>query len=220
MSTAKRRSAEGVSSGGVGEAVNVRRLLALGLYGVGAALAYAQAEADATGGECGCGVTTQQLTRTLERVGLGLVDPTGQDPDRAVGGVVIYVSRFGNGVVGVGSLRAGEYATPEAGSYFQIGSVSKVVAGLILAAMVETPGSGIGPHDPVNLHLRPDIRAPTHQGTEITLEHLVSHYGALLTMPDNLHGPPWSPAMDYSRQDLAEYLSSYSLAVAPGSNYH
>lgn len=148
-----------------------------------------------------------------------LVEPGGTDANRAVGLVVVVVNAQGTRVFGFGARRAGESLPPDGTTCFQIGSVSKVFTGLLLAAMVDDPAGGLRPDDPANRHLGPDLRVPAFGAQPVTLLHLVSHRAAMPDMPDNLTGPPTSPALDYSRAQLSNFLSGLVLPVPPGSTY-
>jgi len=159
------------------------------------------------------------LAAEVTRLAAPLVDVTGGDPARAVGVAVVVVSEAGTRVFGFGAPRVGETAPPDGATGFPLGSVSKVFTGLLLASAIEASGGTVTPDDPVNAHLAADIRAPALGGVAITLEHLVSHYGALPDFPDNMTGPRFSPAADYSREQLATFLSGLVLERAPGSAY-
>lgn len=146
-----------------------------------------------------------------------IVDPSGGDPSRAVGAVVVLVSEPHTSVVGVGALRKGGQEAPDGDTFFQIGSVTKVFTGLLLAARVE---QGVEPDTPVADLLVGGMQVPDFEGVPITVEQLASHYGAMPDeLPDNVSGPAWSPAMGYSRADLATFLEGYVLPYAPGTQY-
>ncbi len=158
-----------------------------------------------------------QLEAQVADLAETLVDPSGQDASRAVGVVVILVSESYTGVLGFGALRKGGTQRPDGGTFFQIGSVTKVLTGLLLASRVE---QGLAADTAVNDLLANDVQAPSFSNVPITLEQLASHYGAMPhELPDNVTGPAWSPAKDYSRAQLAEYLAGYGLPYSPGSQY-
>jgi len=97
--------------------------------------------------------------------------------------------------------------------------VSEPYSGVVGFGALRAGETELAADDEVNDHLGADLRAPSHAGGEITLEHLVSHYGSLPNMPDNLTGPPMSPATDYSRAELGDCLDRTVLDSAPGSAY-
>ncbi|MFM1770135.1 MAG: hypothetical protein RJA22_2664 [Verrucomicrobiota bacterium] len=148
-----------------------------------------------------------------------LVDASGTDASRAVGLVVVVVNAQATRVHGFGALRAGGTLPPDGATCFQIGSVSKAFTGLLLASLVEDPAGGVRPEDPVNRHLGPDLRAPAFGTQPVTLLQLATHRGSMPDFPDNMTGPPTSPALDYSRAQLSNFLSGLVLPVPPGSTY-
>lgn len=164
-------------------------------------------------------MATAGLTGEIARLATPLVDASGADTNRAVGLVVAVASRDVNQVFGFGALRAGGTNAPDGGTFFQIGSVSKALTGLLLASLAEDSAVAVDPNSPANSHLATDVRLPDFQGQPITLAQLASHYASLPEMPTNLTGPPTSPAAGYTRTQLADYLSTLTLSSAPGSAY-
>lgn len=101
---------------------------------------------------------------------------------------------------------------------FELGSISKVFTGLLLAAMA-TDGD-IGLDDPLVHHLPGDVRAPTHDGAEPTLGQLSSHTSGLPRLPSNLAPLDMSdPYAAYTEAALFSFLTDYELARAPGGQY-
>jgi D-alanyl-D-alanine-carboxypeptidase/D-alanyl-D-alanine-endopeptidase len=142
------------------------------------------------------------------------VDATGATAERAVGIAVAVLSARRAEVFGFGARRVGG-ETPDGDTFFQIGSVSKIFTGLLLAIVVESTAFAISPTDPVDAHLQSDLQL----GRAVTLQQLVSHYASFPQMPDNRTGPPYSPAYDYSRADLADFLGRYVPKDPPGTRY-
>ena len=138
-------------------------------------------------------------------------------PEGAVGLVVAVVTPEHTEVIGLGT-RVIEGEPVNAQTVFQIGSISKVVTGLLLATMIESPDYSLQADDPVNQYLQ-GITAPDFEGQPITLEQLVTHYSSLPNFPDNLMGPMTSPGLDYSRDLLGDFLARHALTHAPGSQY-
>lgn len=154
------------------------------------------------------------------------VDPASPDDlTTCIGAVVGVVTPHEQRVFGFGATRANGSQIPDGDTVFQIGSVSKVFTGLALARFI-VDGPQAKPTDPVNDLLAPDIQAPAG----ITLGHLVSHYSGLPTFPTNMVDrdgdgkpdaghDPLSPAADYSRKDLAQFLAGYTPPKKPGTTY-
>jgi len=125
-------------------------------------------------------------------------------------------------VVGVmeadGSTRAFAAGEPGAGaqpfgeqSVFEIGSITKVFTGILLADMVAK--GEVALDDPVAKYLPEDkVTMPTRGGRAITLLDLSTHRSGLPRMPDNFSpADPANPYADYSVEMLYEFLSSHEL---------
>jgi CubicO group peptidase (beta-lactamase class C family) len=164
-------------------------------------------------------VASATLADEVTRLATPLVDASGLNPNRSVGLVVVVATRDGNQVFGFGAVRAGTTNRPAGHTFFQIGSVSKSLTGLMLAAAIEDSAGAIAANDPVNAHLASDLRVPGWPGQPVTLEHLATHLASLPDMPTNLTGPVTSPGKDYSRTQLAEYLATLTLPAPPGGSY-
>jgi CubicO group peptidase (beta-lactamase class C family) len=134
---------------------------------------------------------------------IGLVDPTRKDG-------VTYL-RFGRT-----SPEIAEAPGPEA--IFEIGSVSKVLTGLLLA---DAAGKGEVSLDTEVAKLLPfGVRFPDKDGARPTLAHLASHRSGLPTLPDNL--APESlldPYATFGPRQLYAYLERAELLFVPGEHY-
>ena len=80
-------------------------------------------------------------------------------------------------VVGYGRVRAGAPDLPDSGTIFEIGSVTKVFTGLLLADLAEQ--GIVGLDDPLASHLPAWVRVPTFKGHQVTLGDLASHAAGL-----------------------------------------
>ena len=125
--------------------------------------------------------------------------------------------------IAIGLLEAdGSIRTLEAGSagmgedplspttLFEIGSITKVFTGTLLADMV---GRGeVSLDDPVRAYLPAGVTMPSRNGTEITLADLSSHRSSLPRLPDNMAPADMSdPYADYTADMLYDFLSSHEL---------
>lgn len=118
-------------------------------------------------------------------------------------------------VRGYGHVSTDDSATPNGQTIYEIGSVSKVFTGLLLAdAMVDgrvslvTPVQDLLP-DGVTMKQR-DERLP------IRLWHLSTHTSGLPRLPDNMTpADPNNPYADYDREKLMAFLSSYQPSKRP-----
>ena len=99
---------------------------------------------------------------------------------------------------------------------FEIGSITKVFTGLVLADMAEK--GEVKLDDPIQTYLPPGVTAPTRSGKPITLAELAAHSSGLPRLPTNLASKDASnPYADYSYDQLWGFLSSYRLPRDPGS---
>lgn len=146
------------------------------------------------------------------------------DPEICTAIVVGIVAGTTHVAFGYGAATPGGTIAPDGDSIFQIGSVSKVFTGLILARMILDSGGLMRINDAVITYLHDDLAVPAVR--DITLGELVSHYGGFPAMPPfgdrngdgspNLPVDPMSPASGYSRRDLAVYLKTF---VRPEKKY-
>ncbi|MBT8489384.1 MAG: serine hydrolase [Gemmatimonadetes bacterium] len=107
--------------------------------------------------------------------------------------------------------RAGEGGPPlDARTLFEIGSITKVFTGTLLADMARR--GEVALDDPVRVYLPDGVSAPTRNGREITLEDLATHRSGLPRLPANMApADPANPYVDYTPQLLYDFLSSYDL---------
>ena len=107
---------------------------------------------------------------------------------------------------------------PGADAIFEIGSVSKVLTGLLLADAAARGEVGL---DTEAAKLLPfGVRFPDRNGVRPTLAHLASHRAGLPSLPDNL--APESlldPYAKYGPRQLYSYLERAELLFVPGEAY-
>lgn len=77
---------------------------------------------------------------------------------------------------------SGEAAHAPPGAIYEIGTLSRVFAGLLLADMVER--GEVSLDDPASKYSPPGAKLPSRPGPAITLRHLVTHTAALPDLPD------------------------------------
>jgi CubicO group peptidase (beta-lactamase class C family) len=103
-------------------------------------------------------------------------------------------------------------------SVFEIGSITKVFTGILLADMVQRGEVSLG--DPVSKYLPTDVTIPSRNGREITLLDLSTHRSALPRLPGNMAPKDASnPYADYTVDQLYAFLSSHQLRRDIGSQY-
>ena len=114
---------------------------------------------------------------------------------------------------------AGPNARPlGARSVFEIGSITKVFTGTLLADMVARGDVSLS--DPVSDYLPDAVIMPSRGGREITLLDLSTHHSALPRLPDNMSPADGSnPYADYSVEQMYAFLSGHELRRDIGSAF-
>ncbi|MGI5860451.1 MAG: serine hydrolase [Myxococcales bacterium] len=107
----------------------------------------------------------------------------------------------------------GAAVTPD--TLFEIGSITKVFASILLADMVIRGEAQLD--EPVSALLG-GARVPSLDGVEISLEHLSTHSSGLPQMPSNLEPADLAnPFADYTVEKMLAFLADYTLPRAPGA---
>jgi D-alanyl-D-alanine-carboxypeptidase/D-alanyl-D-alanine-endopeptidase len=137
---------------------------------------------------------------------------------KAVGMVVATIEPDGSSsMAAFGS--AGPGAKPlDAESVFEIGSITKVFTGILLAEMADR--GEVKLDDPVALHLPADVRVPERHGRKITLLDLSTQTSGLPRMPDNFRPSNLAnPYADYTVAQMFDFLGRYQLARDIGAEF-
>ena len=137
---------------------------------------------------------------------------------RRVGLVVGYVA---GGEEWVARVRAHRHRRPRParrGAIFEIGSVTKVFTGLLLADLAER--GIVGLDDPLARYLPASVRVPAFEGREIILADLASHTSGLPRNPKGMLGR-WlrdrhNPFAALTVEDVHEGLARTRLRRRPG----
>ena len=137
---------------------------------------------------------------------------------QSVGVVVGVIEPTGRRIIAYGKLVDGDKRPLNGDTIFEIGSVTKVFAALLLADMVIR--GEVSLTDPVSKYLPPDVKVPERGGRQITLEDLATHTSGLPPMPSNFEPKDASnPFANYSVEQLYQFLPSYQLTRDIGSQY-
>ena len=134
---------------------------------------------------------------------------------KAVGLVVGRLQGTNRSVVAVGTMALGSSRPVDGDTVFEIGSVTKVFTGTLLADMANR--GEVQPNDPATNYV--SMRMPSRDGQVITLAHLASHRSGLPREIENRPPGENKPSPAYSRQLVSEFLSGYELPRDPGSAY-
>ena len=122
-------------------------------------------------------------------------------------------------IVAAGRRGADDPRPLDGQAIFEIGSVSKVFTGILLAEAVERKEVRL---DQPVAELLPDAIREKFSGdkAKITLRMLSQHLSGLARMPDNFKPKQAdNPYADYSVEQMYEYLGSGTLNRAPGEKY-
>ncbi len=107
---------------------------------------------------------------------------------------------------------------PDAGSLFEIGSITKVFTTIALAEMADRGELRL--EDPLQSFLPEGVRAPVHEGRAITLLDIATQSSGLPRLPDNLRISNMAdPYADYTVEQMLAFLSGHTLRRAPGGQY-
>lgn len=137
---------------------------------------------------------------------------------KSLGIVVSLIDDKGTRIVSYGKPSQDGAQTVNGDSVFEIGSVTKVFTATLLADMVER--SELNLDDPISKFLPKTVKAPAHDGKEITLRQLSSQVSGLPRMPANFAPKDQTnPYADYSVEQMYAFLSGYSLTRDPGVQY-
>lgn len=129
--------------------------------------------------------------------------------------VVAVVDGDRSHVYAFGKLANGN--APDAGTVFQIGSVTKTFTATLLAEAVD---KGEVKLDTPVASLLPGFKLPSRDGKPITLGELASQFSGLPRLPGNLDpANPQDPYADYDAAKLKAFLASYKLPRDPGASY-
>jgi CubicO group peptidase (beta-lactamase class C family) len=110
-------------------------------------------------------------------------------------------------VVGYGRLSATDERVPDGDTVFEIGSITKVFTGILLAQAVLN--GEVKLDDPISMYLPEGVTAPEYEGKSITLLDLATHTSGL----------PGSLYSIYTLEQMYAFLSRYRLTHEPGSSY-
>ena len=103
---------------------------------------------------------------------------------------------------------------PGAHTLFEIGSVTKVLTGVLLAREVENRMVTLD--EPVQA-LLPELRLPTYEGQPVRLVHLATYSAGYPWMPTNWVS--WRNGETYSPAEWKTFLESFALPRAPGARF-
>lgn len=139
----------------------------------------------------------------------------------AVGMVVGVVDGRRTAIFGYGQLSPQSPQTPDGRTLFEIGSVTKVFTGMLLADAVHRQEVAL--EDPLAKHLPPHVQVPEWDGRAVTLLDLATHTSGLPRLPPNLLPQiakyPRNPYAHYTVAQMYDALAEIRLGSRPGTKY-
>jgi CubicO group peptidase (beta-lactamase class C family) len=137
---------------------------------------------------------------------------------QGVGIVVGIIEPKGRRIVAYGAVNQGDTRPLSGDTVFEIGSATKVFTSLLLADMVQRGEVKLS--DPVAKYLPAEVKVPERGGRVITLLDLSTHTSGLPRLPTNLRPKDSAnPYVDYTAEQLYQFLSSYELPRDIGSEF-
>ena len=135
-----------------------------------------------------------------------------------VGIVVGVIDAKGRRVVASGSLAKDDKRTLDGDTVYEIGSMTKVFTSLVLMDMVQR--GEVALTDPISKYLPSGVKVPERNNRKITLQDLSTQSSGLPRMPLNFQPrDELNPFVDYSVEQLYEFLSGYQLTRDIGDKY-
>lgn len=110
-----------------------------------------------------------------------------------------------------------ETKLPDQHTIYEIGSITKVFTGILLAdAVLNNPNISLD--TPIHKLLSESVKLE-YQGKYITIRNLVNHTSGLPKLPTNFNPKnPMNPYADYTEAKLKDFLSTYKLERMPGES--
>ena len=122
---------------------------------------------------------------------------------------------LGYGHLSAGHLSDKDHRQPDGDTLYEIGSISKVFTGILLAKAV-TQGS-VQLDQPAGELLPSNVKMPVHGKRPITLQDLSTHVSGLPRLPDSFTPADWSnPYADFTVENLYGFLNHCELSRDPG----
>ncbi len=138
--------------------------------------------------------------------------------EKLVGIVIGIVDENTTTYFSYGEKKAGDGESPDEHTVFEIGSISKVFTGILLADAVAR--GEVAYADVIEKHLPDGVSVPTRDGKLITLEHLSVQNSVLPRMPNNFRPKSaLNPFADYTYEHLYECLGDVELDHDIGEKY-
>ena len=137
---------------------------------------------------------------------------------QGVGIVVGVIRGYGRWTHAYGTLDRGTIRRVSNSSVYELGGITGVMTGTLLARMVETGEVSLS--DPVSKFLPDSVSMPIRNGQAITLQHLATHTSGLPALPDSISlDDPQNPLATFTVAQMYAFLSNHTLTRDIGSTY-
>jgi D-alanyl-D-alanine-carboxypeptidase/D-alanyl-D-alanine-endopeptidase len=137
---------------------------------------------------------------------------------RGMGAVVGVIDANGKRVISYGKFDHQESQPLNGDTIFEIGSITKVFTGMLLADMVER--GEVKLDDPVQKYLPEKVKLKAKDGIQITLENLSVQNSGLPRLPNNFISSNFlDPYSDYTAEKMYAFLSNFEPKFKPGENW-
>ena len=121
-------------------------------------------------------------------------------------------------VYGLGEISEANPVAPDGKTLFEVGSISKVFTGVLLADAVDR--GTVKLDDPLSKYFPDGVKAPQRDEKEVLLWHLSTHTSGLPRIPDNMKDVASdNPYKSYDAKRLWEFMGRAELATEPGTTY-
>ena len=121
-------------------------------------------------------------------------------------------------VEGFGRLSEARPEAPDGRTIFEIGSITKVFTGILLARLAAEGKCAVS--DPAQRHVPDGWTLPARDVAVITLAQLATHTSGRPRLPNNLDPKnARDPYADYSEERLRVFMAGHTLRRRPGESY-
>lgn len=120
-----------------------------------------------------------------------------------------------------GEVEKGKGVLPSSGTFYEIGSITKTVTGIILAHAVQDKKVKLD--DDIRKYFAGSYPNLEFKGQPVRVVHLSNHSSGLPGLPDDFFKQPYDsldPYVSYSEERLMEALHRVKLDTFPGVNYY
>jgi len=133
----------------------------------------------------------------------------------AIGMVLGIVKDGETRVDGYGETVKGSGIAPNRDTVYEIGSITKVFTGILLADLVLQ--GRVTLDEPVQAYLPASVKLSAKDGVPVTLQHLATHTSGFLRTPANRMPTDWkNPYANYTVQQMYEFLGQDWFRRPPG----